>query len=95
MAAFIDELESIIQDRKQQPQEGSYTTSLFENGLDRILRKVGEESGELIIAAKNQDAVEVKEECADLIYHVLVMLAQQGISFSEVEAVLKARHAKK
>ena len=93
MATFINQLESIIQDRKQNPESGSYTTSLFEGGLDRILRKVGEESGELIIAAKNHDATEVSEECADLLYHVLVLLAQQGMSFSDVEAVLKARHA--
>ena len=92
MGSFIHQLEEIIKHRQSHPSEGSYTTSLLNQGLDRILRKIGEESGELIIAAKNRDSQEIKEECADLIYHVLVMLVDQNISIHEVETLLSERH---
>ena len=92
MSQFIETLEQIIKDRKQNPLPGSYTTSLFEKGLDRILKKIGEEAGEVIIAAKNNDTEELISEAADLIYHLLVTLQHQNISLDDVNAVLKARH---
>jgi phosphoribosyl-ATP pyrophosphohydrolase len=91
---FINELELILKQRKQDLPEGSYTTTLFEGGLDRILRKVGEESGEVIIAAKNQDNAELKNEAADLFFHLLVLLQNQNMSFNDVVDVLKSRHQK-
>ena len=89
---FIKELETVLAQRKAEMPEGSYTTQLFSGGLDRILRKVGEETGEVIIAAKNQDADELKNEAADLFFHLLVLLRQMDMSFEDVVAVLKSRH---
>ena len=89
---FIEELEQIIKQRQESPDKGSYTASLFEGGMDRILKKVGEEAGEVLIAAKNSDSDEFKHEVADLLYHVMVLLAEKGISVHEVDAVLKQRH---
>ncbi len=90
--SFINELDSIIAERKENPSDSSYTTTLFEGGIDRILRKVGEEAGEFIIATKNEDKVEMANEAADLLYHVLVTLRASGMSVSDVEAVLRERH---
>ena len=73
-----------ILDRKQNQQEGSYTCYLFEKGLDKILKKVGEECSETIIAAKNGDNKETVLEISDLIYHLFVMMVQQGITVDEV-----------
>lgn len=78
-------LYNVILERKNSPQEGSYTCYLFEKGLDKILKKVGEESAETIIAAKNGVESETVGEISDLIYHLLVMMADQNISLSAVE----------
>ena len=78
-AAFLFELEEIIAKRKAEMPEGSYTTYLFTEGVDKILKKVGEESAEVIIAAKNRDAEELKWESADLLYHLLVLLQEQEL----------------
>ena len=94
-SAFLYELESIIADREQQRPEGSYTTYLFEKGVDKILKKVGEESAEVIIAAKNRDHDELQWESADLIFHLLVLLKEQNVPFSDVLAALKQRHETK
>ena len=91
-AEFLNELESILEDRAKEMPEGSYTTTLLNGGLDRILRKIGEESGELIIAAKNRDKEELHNEMADLMFHMMVLLVQQGSSIDEVLSVLKERH---
>jgi phosphoribosyl-ATP pyrophosphohydrolase/phosphoribosyl-AMP cyclohydrolase len=88
---IIDELYGIIEDRKQNPKEGSYTNYLFEKGIDKILKKVGEESAEVIIAAKNASPEEIRYESADLIYHLLVMLCKVGLRPSEVFAELEKR----
>jgi phosphoribosyl-AMP cyclohydrolase / phosphoribosyl-ATP pyrophosphohydrolase len=88
---IIDELYNIIEDRKSNPKEGSYTNYLFEKGIDKILKKVGEESAEVIIAAKNASLKEIRYEAADLIYHLLVMLSQVGLRPSEVIAELDER----
>ncbi len=92
MLTFISQLETIIENRKEKLPEGSYTTTLFKAGLDRILRKIGEESGELIIAGKNQNKTEIANEAADLLFHILVLLHNEGLSLKDVEEVLKNRH---
>ncbi len=91
-AEFLFELESLIKDRQANPVDGSYTNALLTAGVDRILKKVGEEAGEVIIAAKNQDKSELSHEIADLMYHLSVLLAEQGHSWSDIMAVLKQRH---
>ena len=83
-----------ILDRKQNQQEGSYTCYLFEKGLDKILKKVGEECSETIIAAKNGDNRETVLEISDLIYHLFVMMVQQGITVDEVMNELNKRSQK-
>lgn len=85
-------LMELLQDRKQNQKEGSYTTYLFEKGLDKILKKIGEESTEVIIAAKADDRKETIYEIADLCYHVMVLMAQTGISLDDVRAELASRH---
>jgi len=88
---FLDNLRGIIHKRYEERPEGSYTTYLFEKGLDKILKKVGEEAAEVIIAAKNPDKKELVQESADLFYHLLVLLEEQKVDFQEVLNVLKAR----
>ena len=82
----------LIRGRKTEKKEGSYTTYLFEKGIDKILKKVGEESTEVIIAGKAEDKAETIYEIADLTYHVLVLMAQMGISVEEVRKELASRH---
>jgi phosphoribosyl-ATP pyrophosphohydrolase/phosphoribosyl-AMP cyclohydrolase len=88
----IDALYELIKGRKEQKQEGSYTTYLFEKGDDKILKKVGEESTEVIVAAKNDDRGELIYELADLAYHALVLMVQKGISVDEIRGELASRH---
>ncbi|MDE5985076.1 MAG: phosphoribosyl-ATP diphosphatase [Eubacterium sp.] len=83
-----------ILDRKADQQEGSYTCYLFEKGIDKILKKVGEECTEMVIAAKNNDKEETVYEITDLIYHTLVMMANQGITPEDIENELEKRAAK-
>ncbi len=90
---MLHELFQIIQDRKTNPREGSYTASLFASGEDRIIQKVGEEAVEVIIAAKGQGRERIIEETADLFYHTLVMLAEKGVTLGEVEEALRKRHS--
>jgi len=90
--AILDELERTIAEREAEMPDGAYTTYLFEKGVDKILKKVGEEAGEVIIAAKNRDPEELKWEVADLLYHVLVLLREQKLPLDEVLAVLEERH---
>ncbi len=85
------QLASLIDDRYNQRPEGSYTTYLFNKGVDKIGKKIGEESAEVIIAAKNGSDEELRYESADLIYHLLVMLQNQGIPFTEVLTELEKR----
>lgn len=87
-------LYEVVLDRKENPQEGSYTCYLFEKGLDKILKKVGEECSETIIAAKNGKNEETVEEISDLFYHILVMMAESGIDIADVTAVLEERRQK-
>ena len=88
----LEGLMELIKGRKTQKKEGSYTTYLFEKGLDKILKKVGEESTEVIIAAKAEDKRETVYEIADLAYHVMVLMAQADISLEEVRTELASRH---
>ena len=85
-------LYELIRGRKTQPKEGSYTTYLFEKGIDKILKKVGEESTEVIIAAAKNDRAETIFEIADVCYHILVLMVQMGISVKDVTAELEKRH---
>lgn len=89
---MLNELFAIIQDRKQNPTEGSYTGHLFSGGEDRILKKVGEEAMEVILAAKGQGNQRIIEEVADLFYHTLVLLAYNDLSLADVEEELRQRH---
>ena len=85
-------LMDLIKGRKTEKKEGSYTTYLFEKGLDKILKKVGEESTEVIIAAKAEDKAETIYEIADLAYHVMVLMVEAGISLEEITSELASRH---
>ena len=79
----LNELYQVVLDRKEHPMEGSYTCYLFEKGLDKILKKVGEESAETIIAAKNDVPSDTVGEISDLIYHLMVMMAEKGIPLED------------
>lgn len=94
MTDIITALYEVVEDRRAHPQENSYTCYLFDQGLDKILKKVGEESAETIIAAKNGVKEDTVNEIADLIYHLLVMMADQGITPDELYAVLSERRQK-
>ncbi len=85
-------LMSLIEGRKTEKKEGSYTTYLFEKGLDKILKKVGEECTEVIIGAKNNDKKETIYEIADLTYHVMVLMIEMGISLEDIHNELASRH---
>lgn len=87
-------LYEVVKGRKEVNEEGSYTCYLFEKGIDKILKKCGEECTEMVIAAKNQDNDELKNEIADLFYHVLVMCVERSLTWEEVEAVLEERRQK-
>lgn len=91
LAGVLYELYNVINDRKHNPKEGSYTNYLFEKGQDKILKKVGEEAAETIIASKNNDKAEILYEMADLWYHCLVLLANHNITPSELFEELKKR----
>ena len=91
-AFCLDDLMKLIEGRKTNPKEGSYTTYLFEKGIDKILKKVGEECTEVIIAGKGGARAEAIFEIADLTYHVMVMMTEMGISIDEVRAELASRH---
>ena len=88
----LDALMKLIEGRKTDKKEGSYTTYLFDKGLDKILKKVGEESTEVIIAAKAQDKKETVYEIADLVYHVMVLMIEAGISLDDINKELASRH---
>jgi phosphoribosyl-ATP pyrophosphohydrolase/phosphoribosyl-AMP cyclohydrolase len=92
MAQFLDHLENIIEQRKQASAEQSYTKRLFDSGYDRILQKVGEESVEFILAAKNRDKQKIAEEGADLLFHLLVSLSAADMKLQDLIEVLQQRH---
>ena len=87
-----EQLLELIKGRKEEKKEGSYTTYLFEKGLDKILKKIGEESTEVIIAAKAEDKKETVYEIADLAYHVMVLMVEAGISLEDIHREIASRH---
>lgn len=87
----FEDVYGIILDRKEHPKEGSYTNYLFDKGIDKILKKLGEEATEIIIAAKNPDAEEVKYEISDFLYHMMVLMAQKGVTWEEITKELANR----
>ena len=89
---FVKQLNELINERKKNLPENSYTTKLFKEGANRIIQKVGEEAIETVIAVKNRDKKEIINETADLIYHLLVMLSEQDINLEEVVNKLVERH---
>ena len=91
-AFSLDGLYALLEDRKAERPEGSYTSYLFDKGLDKILKKVGEECTEVIIAGKAEDRRETVYEIADLCYHVMVLMVQMGIPLDEVQNELASRH---
>jgi phosphoribosyl-ATP pyrophosphohydrolase/phosphoribosyl-AMP cyclohydrolase len=90
----LNSLQSIISDRKVHPKKGSYTTSLFESGINKIAQKVGEEAVELVIEAKDNSKDLFLNEASDLMYHYLVLLTEKGCSLNDVITILNRRHAK-
>lgn len=91
---ILQELYETVSQRKAEKQEGSYTCYLFEQGLDKILKKCGEECTETVIAAKNGKAEETVGEISDLLYHLTVLMVNEGIPYEAVEAELARRHQK-
>ena len=91
---IVEQLYKVIQERKENPTEGSYTSYLFEEGIDKILKKVGEESAEVIISSKNSDNKETVGEISDLFYHTLVLMVAKGIKIEDVVAELEKRREK-
>ncbi len=88
----LESLMELLKGRKEEQKEGSYTTYLFQKGIDKILKKVGEESTEVIIAAKADDKKETVYEIADLAYHVMVLMVEMGISLEDIHRELASRH---
>jgi len=91
LSRVLDQLYALIESRERERPEGSYTTYLFDKGIDKILKKVGEESAETIIAAKNEEPEPLVAEVSDLIYHLIVLLVARGVSLDEVRAELARR----
>ena len=87
----FEDVYAVIQDRKVHPKEGSYTNYLFDKGIDKILKKVGGEATEIVIAAKNPDPEEIKYEISDFLYHVMVLMAERGVSWADITKELARR----
>lgn len=94
MNDVLEELYEVALERRQNPKEGSYTCYLFDKGLDKILKKVGEEASETIIAAKNGVKEDTVGEISDLLYHLVIMMANEGITPADVKSELGRRHQK-
>jgi phosphoribosyl-AMP cyclohydrolase / phosphoribosyl-ATP pyrophosphohydrolase len=94
LGAQLQELYAVIAQRRQERPAGSYTTYLFDQGLDKILKKLGEESAETIIAAKNEDSGALVAEASDLLYHLLVLCVERGVTLAEISAELALRRGK-
>lgn len=87
----LSELYEVVLNRKANKVEGSYTSYLFDKGLDKILKKIGEESAEVIIAAKNDEKSELVYEISDLLYHLTVLMVEKGVDFKEIDEELEKR----
>jgi phosphoribosyl-ATP pyrophosphohydrolase len=90
----LENLYGVIEDRRKNRVEGSYTNYLFDKGIDKMLKKIGEESAEVIISCKNTDNYETVKEISDLVYHVMVTMVEKGITLEEVEKELELRSEK-
>lgn len=90
---ILDQLQTVLAERKATLPEGSYTSTLFQEGVDRIAKKIGEEAGEVIIAAKNDDPEEIALESADLLFHLLLILTDRQVPLDDVLDVLEKRHS--
>lgn len=95
LGAVLNDLFALVESRKRDRPEGSYTTYLFDQGLDKILKKVGEESSETIIAAKNQDAEALAREASDLLYHLIVLMVERGLTLEQIRDELISRRKKR
>lgn len=93
-ATILDDLYEVVLDRKANPEEGSYTAYLFEQGLDKILKKCGEECSEVIIAAKNDEKAALTGEIGDLLYHLLVLMVERDLPLDELYELLEERRKK-
>ena len=93
MDAFKD-MYDVVVDRRANPQEGSYTCYLFDKGIDKILKKCGEECTEMVIAAKNNDKDELANEIHDLLYHMIVMMVDRGVTVEDIESIMVERSKK-
>ena len=91
IGSLLNQLYDLVQDRQRERPEGSYTTYLFDKGIDKILKKVGEESAETIIAANNEETKPLVGEVSDLIYHLLVLLVERGVSLNQIRDELEQR----
>ena len=91
---FLKELEDLLYERKEEMPSGSYTTTMYKKGLDKIAQKVGEEAVETVIASKNDDESETIAEAADLVFHLMLLLAEKEIPFHKVIKLLRKRHDK-
>lgn len=90
-AGVLQEVYEVIMDRRVHPREGSYTNYLFDKGIDKICKKVGEEAAEVIIAAKNASGTEIRYEISDLLYHLMVLMVEQGVTWEQVFTELEGR----
>lgn len=95
LGAVLGDLYALVESRNRERPEGSYTTYLFDQGLDKILKKVGEESSETIIAAKNQDREVLAREVSDLLYHLIVLMVQRGLTLEQIRDELVSRRKKR
>lgn len=94
MSEAFKEMYDVIVNRRENPQEGSYTCYLFDKGLDKILKKCGEECTEMVIAAKNHDNEELANEINDVLYHMAVLMVECGLSVEEVDEIMRERSKK-
>ncbi len=88
---MFESVYQVIADRKEHPKEGSYTNYLFEKGIDKILKKIGEEATEVVIAAKNPNAEEIKYELSDFLYHAMVLMVLKGVTWDDIVMELADR----
>jgi phosphoribosyl-ATP pyrophosphohydrolase/phosphoribosyl-AMP cyclohydrolase len=91
---ILQRLYKTVEGRRDNPKEGSYTNYLFDKGIDKILKKVGEETAETIIAAKNNSKEEITYEVSDLVYHLIVLLVERGVSLEDIYEELEKREKK-
>ncbi|MGN1423321.1 MAG: phosphoribosyl-ATP diphosphatase [Oscillospiraceae bacterium] len=94
MSDAFREMYEVVANRRENPQEGSYTCYLFGKGLDKILKKCGEECTEMVIAAKNADNEELANEINDLLYHMAVLMVERGVTVDEIEDIMRERSKK-